>query len=326
MTEPDDYLWDAKGPPDPEVARLELLLAPLRHQAPLDEVRMRRRRPPWIAFGVAITAVLALVVWWRWPAASEPNVTCAGATSGFTFTATTGTVGCEGAQLAAGKLPVGATLDTGAHQAELAIASIGTAQLGAQTRVRLDRTGIDRHQLHLERGRMHARVSAPPRIFAVTTPSADVTDLGCEYTIDIDATGAGAIHVINGLVELETGPRTVVVAPAGTHARLLPGRRASLPLEDRAGEALRAAVEAHERGAADAVERVLAAATPRDAITVANLFRLVSTREVLERLSALAPPIDGEISVEGALASPEEYARWFDEILAARLSAAPLPF
>ena len=325
MTAPDDYLWDAKGPPDLEVARLEQLLAPLRHHAPLDEIRLRRRRPPWIALGAAAAAMLALVVWWRWPAASEPTVTCAGATSGFSFTATTGTVGCEGAQLAAGKLPVGATLETGAQQATLAIATIGTAQLGPQTRIRLDRTGSDRHQLHLERGRMHARVSAPPRIFAVTTPSADVTDLGCEYTIDIDATGAGGIHVITGMVELGT-TAGVVVAPAGTRARLLPGRRASLPLEDHAGEALRVAVEAHERGAANAVERVLAAASPRDAITVANLFRLVPRRQVLERLAVLAPPIDEEISIEGALARPGEYARWFDEILAARLSAAALPY
>ncbi|MEJ7601698.1 MAG: FecR domain-containing protein [Kofleriaceae bacterium] len=261
MTAPDDYLWDAKGPPDPDVARLEQLLAPLRHQAPLDEIRMRRGKP-WIAIAVAVAAMLALVMWWRWSGASRPSVTCAGATSGFVFTAKTGTVACEGSQLAGGRLPVGATLDTGAHQAELAIANIGTAELGAQTRVRLDRTGTERHQLHLERGHMHARVSAPPRIFAVTTPSANVTDLGCEYTIDIDATGAGKIHVITGLIELETGTGAVVVAPAGTHARLLPGRRASLPLEDHAGDPLQAAVEAHERGAADGIERILATATP----------------------------------------------------------------
>ena len=31
----DDYLWDGSGPPDPEVARLEALLSPLAHDAPL---------------------------------------------------------------------------------------------------------------------------------------------------------------------------------------------------------------------------------------------------------------------------------------------------
>ncbi len=31
MTAPDDYLWDRSGEPDPEVAALEKLLAPLAH-------------------------------------------------------------------------------------------------------------------------------------------------------------------------------------------------------------------------------------------------------------------------------------------------------
>ncbi len=328
MNESDDYLWDRSGPPDPEVKRLEDLLAPLGHQAPLDEVRFARRRskrPLFLAGAVALAASIALVAWWRWP--SEPAVVaCADATSGFTFSAKTGTVACEGANLSAGRLPVGGTLDTGLHRAELAIANIGTAELGQGTRVRLDRTGADRHQLHLEHGHMHARVLAPPRIFAVTTPSADVTDLGCEYTIDIAATGAGEIRVITGMVELETGTGAVVVAPAGTHARLLPGRRASLPLEDKAGPALVAAVAGHERGDPDGVERVLAAATSTDGITVANLFSLVRTRRVLERLVELSPPIDESITIDAALADPRIFALWLDEIITVRLGAAALPF
>ncbi len=36
MSKPDDYLWDRSGPADPEVARLEQLLAPLAHDRPLD--------------------------------------------------------------------------------------------------------------------------------------------------------------------------------------------------------------------------------------------------------------------------------------------------
>ena len=322
MNESDDYLWDRSGPPDPEVQRLEDLLAPLAHQAPL---RRRSKRPIILAGAVALAASIALVAWWRWP--GEPAVVaCAAATSGFTFTAKTGTVACEGASLTAGRLPVGGTLDTGSHRAELAIASIGTAELGQGTRVRLDRTGVDGHQLHLERGHMHARVLAPPRIFAVTTPSVDVTDLGCEYAIDIAATGAGEIRVITGMVELETGTGAVVVAPAGTHARLLPGRRASLPLEDKAGPALVAAVAGHERGDPDGVERVLTAATSTDGITVANLYALVRTRRVLERLAELSPPIDEGVTIDAAQADPKIFARWLDEIIEVRLGAAALPF
>lgn len=330
MNESDDYLWDRSGPPDPEVKRLEDLMAPLRHQAPLDEMKLARKsrgpRIVMIVSAMAVAATVALIAWSQWPRERSSGVACAGATSGFTFSARTGTVACEGANLAAGRLPVGGTLDTGSHRAELTIANIGTAELGEGTRIRLDRTGADRHQLHLEHGHMHARVLAPPRIFAVTTPSANVTDLGCEYTIDIAATGAGEIRVITGMVELETGTGAIVVAPAGTHARLLPGRRASLPLEDKAGPALVAAVAGHERGEPDGVERVLAAATSTDAITVANLYSLVRTRRVLERLAELAPPIDETITIDAALADAQTFARWLDEIITVRLGAAALPF
>ncbi|NVB79150.1 MAG: hypothetical protein HOV81_12185 [Kofleriaceae bacterium] len=40
----DDYLWDRSGPPDLDTKELEELLAPLAHDAPLDELRVARGR------------------------------------------------------------------------------------------------------------------------------------------------------------------------------------------------------------------------------------------------------------------------------------------
>src|SRR5512140_2283006 len=104
-----DYLWDKRGA-DPEVARLEELLSPLRHQAPLDELRMRRKRSraPWIAGALAVAAA-AGVVFLVWP--KSPGA-CAGG-AGFAFTARGGDVSCQGSNVAAGVLPVGGVLDTG---------------------------------------------------------------------------------------------------------------------------------------------------------------------------------------------------------------------
>ena len=322
MTKSDDYLWDREaGDVDPEVARLEQLLAPLRHQAPLDELRLRRTRtriPVMLGIATAIAAMLAVVVWWRTsPGDPQP---CAGAT-GFKFIAKGGDVSCGDAAMANGELPIGIALDTGPHEAELAIAHIGTAQLGTHTRVRLDRTSRDRHQLYLEHGRMHARVSAPPRIFAVATPSVQVTDLGCEYAIDIDATGAGSIHVVTGKVELESGTGALVVVPAGSHARLLPGRRAGVPLSDRAGAGIEAAVHDFEGGVANMLVGVLAAASRDDVVTVANLVGLVPAadrRRVLERLSQLVPAPQG-LTIDEALADRALFEMWFDEAILVHL-------
>jgi len=310
MTKSDDYLWDRSGSPDADVARLEGLLGPLAHDAPLDELRLKRKRRlvPWLAGAVvAIGAAVALVLVLR-PGASAP---CAGGT-GFAFEGE-GTVTCNDGEVSAGVLPIGGTLDTGANSAVLRIADIGTAALGAQTRVRLDRTAADRHQLYLERGVLHARVVAPPRIFAVATPSTEVVDLGCEYEISIDDKGAGTIRVLSGKVELEHASGAVFVAPAHTRARLLPGRRASLPLVDNASAQLRAAVERWDGGGD--VDDVLAAATPGDAITIANLGWIESPRrrDVLTRLAELAPPPQ-QLTVEEAVGDRALYEMWFDEI------------
>src|SRR5688572_15864294 len=227
----DDYLWDRSGSTDPEVARLEKLLAPLAHDAPLDELRVRRkRRAPWFVVGVAIAAAAAVAIYFALPRSQPATQSACRGGEGFAFTGVGGSVSCGGTAVAHGVLPVGGELETGAHEASLTIADIGTAQLGKQTRVRLDRSDKQRHQLALDRGHLHAKVIAPPRLFAVTTKHTEVVDLGCEYTIDIDDTGAGSICVLTGIVELGTKSGAVVVAPEGACAAIFAGQRPGLPI------------------------------------------------------------------------------------------------
>lgn len=309
----DDYLWNRSGPPDPDVERLEKLLAPLAHDAPLDELRTRRkRRPPWFVLGVALAAAAALVIYMALP--SRTTNVCNG--SGFEFTAIGGDVTCGGARVARGTLPVGGQLDTGAHEASLKIADIGTAKLGAHTSVRLDRTDPQRHQLTLDRGHLHARVVAVPRLFAVATKHADIVDLGCEYTVDVDASGVGRICVQSGRVELATKAGKLIVAPLGTCAAILAGQRPGLPVGEGASAALQNAVRAYDRGEAGALDALLAAADTRDAITLIALATVDSHgARVLERLMELSPPPDAEITVEAALADPEKLAAWRTDII-----------
>jgi ferric-dicitrate binding protein FerR (iron transport regulator) len=323
MNESDDYLWDGSGPADPAVARLESLLGPLRHDAPLDELRVHRARPRsrrrLLGAGLLAAAAAAALLWWR-VAPSDPApaaVACDGRDGGFAFRARGGAVTCGGGVTPSGVLPVGGVLDTGAHEAELAIADIGNARLGVGTRVRLERSSAARHQLYLERGRMHAKVDAPPRIFAVTTPGASVVDLGCEYTLEVDAQGAGSITVQTGRVELVGEGTLAVVLPAGTHARLLPGRRAGLALLNDAPPALVAAAAAFDAREAGAIPRVLAAARAEDAFTIVTLARMTrdERRGVLDKLATLSPPPVG-VTVDRALVDDAAFAQWHAEVMA----------
>jgi hypothetical protein len=309
----DDYLWDRSGPVDPDVARLEQLLSPLRHDEPLDELRTRRRRrAPWIVLGLSLAAAAALVIYLALP---RGRTACRGG-DGFAFIGVGGAVTCGDARVASGVLPVGGQLDTGAHEAEVTIADIGSAKLGKQTRVRLDRSDPERHQLSLERGHMHARVVAPPRLFAVATKHADVIDLGCEYAIDIDDGGAGRICVFTGVVELATKAGATVVTPEGTCAAILAGQRPGLPHARDARAEVIAQVRAYDAGEPAAFERLLAVADRRDAITLVALAA-IETRKiaVLERLMELSPPPDAEISVESAADDPDHFAIWQQDVL-----------
>ena len=61
----EDYLWDRSGPPDPEVERLEKLLAPLGHRG----TAVAPARKPWRAMAAAAAVVLAAASLWRFQAA-----------------------------------------------------------------------------------------------------------------------------------------------------------------------------------------------------------------------------------------------------------------
>ena len=161
---------------------------------------------------------------------------------------------------------------------------------------------------------MHAKVKAPPRLFSVTTPSTEVTDLGCEYALTVDAAGDGTIHVQAGKVELDM-QGGVVVAPAGTHAAIHPGRRPGYPIVDGADAAFEAAVADYERGASDALDRMLAAATPSDAITLINLVIIEPGRvDVLRRLGEITSVPDG-VTIDDATRNAATRARWREAVV-----------
>src|SRR5262245_41918888 len=116
----DDYLWSRSGPPDPDVEKLERLLEPLAHDDPLEELRLRRKRPrwPWFIACIAGAAAAALAIYIALPKqTNKQNVASNECRSGngFAFAAIDGDVSCGGARLAKGVLPVGGELDTGAH-------------------------------------------------------------------------------------------------------------------------------------------------------------------------------------------------------------------
>lgn len=204
-----------------------------------------------------------------------------------------------------GRLTVGDWLETDKDsRVEIKVANIGEIEVDPNTRLRLVETRMTEHRLELQRGRLRAKIWAPPRLFFVNTPSAVAADLGCAYTLEVDDRERSLLHVTSGWVALETGARESFV-PAGAVCETRPGVGPGTPYFEDAPAPLVAALTKFdfEHGGAESLDIVLSAARQRDTLTLWHLLSRVGETErarVYERLAALTPPPDG-VTREGVL-------------------------
>jgi hypothetical protein len=199
------------------------------------------------------------------------------------------------------RLVPGDTLATGAgERALLRVGRIGEVAVAPQTRVRLLEARRTRQRLALDRGTIVARISAPPRLFVVETPSGTVVDLGCAYTLQVDQGGDATLRVTLGWVSSERAGRESLV-PAGFHVRMDGVDGIGTPVADDAPAPLRSAAAQFDAGDSASLEPILSAARPLDAVTLWHLLaRTAGARrgKVYDRLAALAPPPPGVTQAE----------------------------
>lgn len=293
MSEPqhpnDDYLWDRSGA-DPEVERLEQLLGGFAHDAPLREppARRRGRRTAILIGGVLVAAAAAILVflWTRRDDGAGTLVATAGDAAapepGFVFEVTGGAAMCNGDPQhpgGAGLLRVGSWLETAPDAtADVKIADIGALTLKPDSRLRLVATGPNQHRLELERGKLSARVTAPPRLFVIDTPAATAVDLGCAYDMEVDAHGVTHVRVTSGAVSLE-GHGVTSWIPWGHEATADRGRGPGTPVYSEAPDAFKDAVARFDAGDGDGgawsmspLATIVDEARPTDAVTLWNLL------------------------------------------------------
>lgn len=223
-------------------------------------------------------------------------------TDGFAVETLAGAPNIEGGS---GRIGVGGLLETDARStARIAIADIGTVDVSPNSRVRLEETGKDEHRLSLERGKLHAKIFAPPRLFVVDTPSAKAVDLGCEYALDVDKNGDSVLHVTGGRVSLERDGRESLV-PAGMMCKTRKGQGLGTPFSTEATEAFKKALDAFDfsRGGSTAVQTMVREAEFYDMFTLWHLLSRVSKEDrgvIYDALTKLVPPPNG-VTREGIL-------------------------
>lgn len=201
------------------------------------------------------------------------------------------------------KIAVGQMLETDSgSRARISVADIGTVDISPNTRVKFVATGKNEHRLSLERGKMHAKIFAPPRLFVVDTPSAKAVDLGCEYTLDVDNAGGSLLHVTGGFVALERNGRESIV-PAGMMCRVRAGKGLGTPFSADATEAFRSALDRFDFSGGS-IQPVLADSDFYDMVTLWHLLSRAQKEErgaVFDALSEHVAPPAG-VTREGVIA------------------------
>ncbi|HKO96684.1 MAG TPA: FecR domain-containing protein [Pyrinomonadaceae bacterium] len=217
-----------------------------------------------------------------------------------------------------GQLAVGQWLETDeSSSAKIDVATIGHVEIDPNTRVRLVETRPTEHRLELARGKMSAKIWAPPRLFFVDTPSAVAADLGCAYTLEVDDAGASLLHVTAGWVALQLKGRESVV-PAGAACATRPGIGPGTPYFLDASPVFKTALTKLDFDPGDtewpkshALDLILQESRHRDTLTLWNLLYRVEGEDrvrVYERMAALAPP-PKDVTREGVLRLDEPMLR-----------------
>jgi len=306
-----EYLWDKSGPVDPEIQRLEMLLEPYRcgnlPPLPLPKRRAWLFLPPFVAAGAVAAVVLMVSVWFVLRGIRAQT---------WTVSVLAGE-GRLGARVLSGsaRLHAGDVFETGADATARIRMPVGRLEVEPNTSLRLIESKRNQQRLSLLRGTIHARVTSPPRVFIVDTPSAVATDLGCAYTLHVDPSGDGLLRVTHGWIELEWRGRGSLV-PTGAVAVMRAGLGPGTPFFEDSSEAFRGALAAYDFSAG-ALANVLKTASPHDAISLLNLVRNVSASrrgDVYDTLARLVPPPAGANRDSALAGDPHALDPWWPAV------------
>jgi hypothetical protein len=305
-----ETLWnDLQAGLNTEAGHREMVLpASARH-------RLNFFKPQFIAAAAVVTLAIGLGAFWIYLRESSPSWEVARLNG-------TPRIGARGMK-DKGRLGIGQWLETdGSSSAQIEVSSIGHVEIDPNTRVRLVETKPTEHRLELARGRLSARIWAPPKLFYVDTPSAVAEDWGCAYTLEVDDHGDSLLRVTSGWVSLQLKDRESVV-PAGAACATRRGIGPGTPYFEDSSEAFRKALSnvdfgrGSDPGFITQLELLLITARTRDTLTLWNLLPRVegdNRLHVYERIAVLVPPPDG-VTREGVLAlNPQMLGVWKQKV------------
>jgi hypothetical protein len=311
----ENYLWDASGTPDPEIQRLESLLADFRgveHELafPSELVASHSKfrgvfvhlvSLPRLAAAAAILIAAGLTLFFTLRPKTAPDTGPAWEVANIQGEPQIG-VKAIAANQAPSKIHVGQTIITNSDsRASLSQADLGEIRIDPNSRVRLLQTDANRKRIQLDVGTIHAAIWAPPGTFVVDTPSAVAIDLGCAYTLKVAPDGSSTIRTTLGWVGFHLNSRDSFI-PAGAMCSTRPELGPGIPYFEDATPAFREAILQVDSSLVDSPSRsaalatILSEARAHDALSLWHLLSRTTGAEraqVYARFAALVPPPAG---------------------------------
>lgn len=305
MTDHNDYLWDRSGPEDPEIKKLEGLLAQYRHQETASPLLREGGHSwtVWLMLPLAAAATLVIATF-----GSKDVVQLPAASWSVEPLAGTPMLGSEPLRASAEMYEGDWLITDDTSGAVIEVGLLGKVHVEPNSRVRLLKASSSDHRLSLASGTLHATIWAPPRLFFVETPSATAIDLGCAYTLAVDEEGRGRLCVTSGWVSLEKLGRETVV-PSGAVCETRPGVGPGTPYFGGASDEFRLALARYDfnGGAREDLEMVLRESEICEVFTLWQLLPEVRDEYrglIYDRMAQILPPPAG-VTREGVLALDE---------------------
>ena len=290
-------------------------------EEPARVVSLRSSSSPRMRMAIAAAALIVLGIGFVWLYNSRTGVGPTKASWLVTRLDGSPKIGSESIS-SRGRLFIGEWLETdGRSRAQIAVGTIGNVDIDENTRIRLLETEPTEHRLELVRGKMSARIWAPPLLFFVDTPSAVAADLGCAYTLEVDDKGDGKLQVTSGWVALQTKERESIV-PEGASCETELGTGPGTPYYDDSTEQFRDALKKIDfdkdpANRTTALSVMLDQSRPKDTLTLWHLLRRVNGDDrvrVYEKMTSFGSPPAG-VTREGVLSLDQKMLdQWRDAL------------
>ena len=290
----EEYLWDGTAEPDPDLAHVEKLLRDLRWSGKMPDLQSKAPIRRW-------SQTSRWSHKWYWAVAAAALLLIGFSTSFFFFqthaTGATTSWHLSRDGLKPTTVRSGQVIATGSSGASMESESIGQVDIAPDSRLRVLPARADHHLLALDHGTIRAFIWAPPAKFVVDTPAAKTVDLGCRYTLSVAKDGTGFLQVELGWVAFEWN-KVESFIPEGAACFTRVGHGPDTPYFLDASQAFRnSLIDFDATGNSQALQAVLTAARPRDALTLWHLLERTQGAERsdvyghLDRLVNLPPQV-----------------------------------